>query len=70
MTKTETASIYTPMSTDRTSFDRWLITNAAIGSLWAAALVAIVVMSPNRSDVGLGIAKAPPAGFSVVASAD
>ena len=69
MTKTETASIYAPLS-NRGSFDRWLTTNMVIGSLWAAALVAIVVISPNRPEAFPDVAKTDLSGFSVVATAD
>ena len=55
---------------ERKSFDRWLITNVVIGSVWAAALAAIVLIGPSRPEPIPLVAKTNLPVVSVVATAD
>ena len=74
MTSGETSSTFkspAKMSDEETkSFDRWLINNAVIGSVFAAGIVAIVLIGPSQRSVPAGIQKAAVTEFSAVAKAD
>ena len=47
MTKSEMTQLHEQMSADDGMFDRWLKANGVLGSMFAAALVAMAMAAPN-----------------------
>ena len=75
MTKGETSSTFEPssqMSAEESyAFDRWLINNAVIGSVFAAGIVAIILVGPSRPSVPAGAnSNSPASEFSASARAE